>query len=202
MRGTQMSDGRATVQETVCQLENILVKQVAPLSEVQKTEAQNVTVNHKGGKAEDFMNLLQKLGLQGSYPKRMTKSNVLVLDGLSLSVQEPKMENDLSSLYLYKLMTLDYRARYLFVKPEAISMDLEEEGPNAQDDDDLFDFDDRADMVPSSKQTQIHPMDVHMAIFHCSGSTPDSLLMKGVVEIAWYCPGGKDDDILMTVWPF
>ncbi|KAG9329901.1 hypothetical protein JZ751_028637, partial [Albula glossodonta] len=195
MRGTQMSDGRATVQETVCQLENILVKQVAPLSEVQKTEAQNVTVNHKGGKAEDFMNLLQKLGLQGSYPKRMTKSNVLVLDGLSLSVQEPKMENDLSSLYLYKLMTLDYRARYLFVKPEAISMDLEEEGPNAQDDDDLFDFDDRADMVPSSKQTQIHPMDVHMAIFHCSGSTPDSLLMKGVVEIAWYCPGGKDDDI-------
>ncbi|KAG9330267.1 hypothetical protein JZ751_025949 [Albula glossodonta] len=232
MRGTQMSDGRATVQETVCQLENILVKQVAPLSEVQKTEAQNVTVNHKGGKAEDFMNLLQKLGLLDSYPKMMTKSNVLVLDGLSLNVKEPKMEKDLSSLYLYKLMTLDYRARYLFVKPEAISMDLEEEGPNAQDEDDLFDFDDRADMVPSSQQIQIHPMDVHMAIFHCSGdnlrqlgvsdsnsksqilngviskqkhsvffhrhckgSTPDSLLMKGVVEIAWYCPGGKDDDI-------
>uniref|UniRef100_K7F4Q8 VLIG-type G domain-containing protein n=1 Tax=Pelodiscus sinensis TaxID=13735 RepID=K7F4Q8_PELSI len=29
---------------------------------------------------------------------------------------------------------------------------------------------------------------------HCRGSSRDCLLMKGVVEIAWYCPGGKDDD--------
>ncbi|XP_035283511.1 interferon-induced very large GTPase 1-like [Anguilla anguilla] len=30
---------------------------------------------------------------------------------------------------------------------------------------------------------------------HCRRSTKDSLLMNGVVEIAWYCPGGKEDDI-------
>ncbi|XP_075782057.1 interferon-induced very large GTPase 1-like [Pelodiscus sinensis] len=29
---------------------------------------------------------------------------------------------------------------------------------------------------------------------HCRGSSRHCLLMKGVVEIAWYCPGGKDDD--------
>ncbi|XP_030051402.1 interferon-induced very large GTPase 1-like [Microcaecilia unicolor] len=29
---------------------------------------------------------------------------------------------------------------------------------------------------------------------HCRGSSKEGLLMKGVVEIAWYCPGGKDDD--------
>ncbi|XP_044867790.1 interferon-induced very large GTPase 1-like [Mauremys mutica] len=29
---------------------------------------------------------------------------------------------------------------------------------------------------------------------HCRGSSKEGLLMKGVVEITWYCPGGKDDD--------
>ncbi|XP_044156305.1 interferon-induced very large GTPase 1-like [Bufo gargarizans] len=29
---------------------------------------------------------------------------------------------------------------------------------------------------------------------HCKGSTKNSLLMNGITEIAWYCPGGKDDD--------
>ncbi|OCT79152.1 interferon-induced very large GTPase 1 [Xenopus laevis] len=30
---------------------------------------------------------------------------------------------------------------------------------------------------------------------HCEGSTKKSVLMKGVAEIAWYCPGGRDDDM-------
>ncbi|XP_028912389.1 interferon-induced very large GTPase 1-like [Ornithorhynchus anatinus] len=29
---------------------------------------------------------------------------------------------------------------------------------------------------------------------HCTGSSKDVLLMGGVVEVCWYCPGGKDDD--------
>nr|XP_008176173.1 interferon-induced very large GTPase 1 [Chrysemys picta bellii] len=29
---------------------------------------------------------------------------------------------------------------------------------------------------------------------HCRGSSKDCVLMNGVVEISWYCPGGKDDD--------
>ncbi|XP_076146432.1 interferon-induced very large GTPase 1-like [Alosa pseudoharengus] len=297
--GTKMSDG-STVEEVLRQLENISVKDVAPLSELQKTDEQNTALYNKGEKTRSFMNLLQKLGLEDFYPKKMTKSRVLVMDELSLSVKEPQTEKDLNSLYLYKLMTLDYRARYLFVKSEEISMDFEEDVGNVEDDgDDFFDCDDKSDMVMSSKQPQIHPMDLHMAIFHCSsdflrqyiftklstcqfslpflvpnpctdevefplwalrhirktwhsktasdtsgkyhnrqmfntpvpiisfirlgvsdlnsksqmldgliskqkhsvffhrhckGSTPDSLLMNGVVEIAWYCPGGKKDD--------
>ncbi|CAM4540461.1 unnamed protein product [Caretta caretta] len=36
----------------------------------------------------------------------------------------------------------------------------------------------------------------HDIFFHrdCRGSSKDCLLMNGVVEISWYCPGGKDDD--------
>ncbi|XP_073460097.1 interferon-induced very large GTPase 1-like [Aquarana catesbeiana] len=29
---------------------------------------------------------------------------------------------------------------------------------------------------------------------HCRGSTENALLMNGMTEVAWYCPGGKEDD--------
>ncbi|XP_028372880.1 interferon-induced very large GTPase 1-like [Phyllostomus discolor] len=29
---------------------------------------------------------------------------------------------------------------------------------------------------------------------HCRGSTKDCLLMKGVVELCWFCPGGEEED--------
>ncbi|XP_041965184.1 interferon-induced very large GTPase 1-like [Alosa sapidissima] len=300
--GKQMRDGSTTVEESVSQLESILMKPLAILSEVQTTDEHNTSVMDKSENTSNFMDLLLKLGLQDSYPKKMTKSNVLVTDRLSLSVKEPTTEKDLSSLYLYKLMTLDYRARYLFVKPEATILNFEVDCANPENDDDFFDVDDKSEIVLSSRQAQVHPMDVHMAIFHCSndflrqyiftklsacqfslpflvpnpytgevefplwalrhirkswhskiqgvsdtcgkyhnrqmfntpvpivsfirlgvsdsnsksqilncviskqrhdmffhrhckGSTPDSLLMQGVVEIAWYCPGGKEDDV-------
>uniref|UniRef100_A0A8C8RF39 VLIG-type G domain-containing protein n=1 Tax=Pelusios castaneus TaxID=367368 RepID=A0A8C8RF39_9SAUR len=44
----------------------------------------------------------------------------------------------------------------------------------------------------------------HDIFFHrdCRGSSKDGLLMKGVVEISWYCPGGKDDDRFDTCIAF
>ncbi|CAN0431105.1 unnamed protein product, partial [Lampetra fluviatilis] len=30
---------------------------------------------------------------------------------------------------------------------------------------------------------------------HCKGSSRNGLLMEGVTEVAWYCPGGRDDDV-------
>ncbi|XP_041946921.1 interferon-induced very large GTPase 1-like [Alosa sapidissima] len=287
-------------EEATCQLNDILVKKVAPLLELPKTDEHNSPVYDLNEKGRSFMDLLQKLGLEDSYPKKMTRASVLVIDRLSLNVKAPKTEKDLSSHYLYKLMTLDYKARYLFVKPETNNMDYKKDIANDADDDDgdFYDCVDKSVSGKNCKHTHIHPMDVHMAIFHCSsdflrqyiytklsacqfslpllvpnpctdevefplwalrqirkswhsktqtcgkyhnrqmfntsvpivsfirlgvsdsnsksqilndvinkqkhhvffnrhckGSTSDSLLMNGVVEIAWYCPGGKKDDI-------
>uniref|UniRef100_W5LWQ0 VLIG-type G domain-containing protein n=1 Tax=Lepisosteus oculatus TaxID=7918 RepID=W5LWQ0_LEPOC len=37
-----------------------------------------------------------------------------------------------------------------------------------------------------------HSMFFH---WHCRGSSPHRLLMDRVVEVAWYCPGGRKDDV-------
>ncbi|XP_054828747.1 interferon-induced very large GTPase 1-like [Eublepharis macularius] len=44
----------------------------------------------------------------------------------------------------------------------------------------------------------------HNIFFHryCKGSNKNGLLMKGVVEIAWYCPDGKGNDIFDTCIAF
>ncbi|XP_067150584.1 interferon-induced very large GTPase 1-like [Apteryx mantelli] len=53
---------------------------------------------------------------------------------------------------------------------------------------------------PSSSKSQILnallSKHKHDTFFHrhCKGSTKDCLLMKGVVEISWYCPSGRNDD--------
>ncbi|KAL0159717.1 hypothetical protein M9458_043442 [Cirrhinus mrigala] len=52
--------------------------------------------------------------------------------------------------------------------------------------------------VSSSKSQLMNSLinDRHNTFFHrnCTGSSKTRLLMDGVVEIAWYCPSGKDTD--------
>lgn len=266
-------------------------------SEVQVTEQKTepvITVDNE--KTRSFMSLLQKLGLIDLYSKKMKHRDVLVIDTLCQNIKPPETERELSSQYLYKLMMLDYRARFLFYKPEASATISES---NIADDGDFLDCEESTQDVHSDEK-HIHPMDIHMAVFHCAndflrqymfsklsscqfglpllvpnpctqevefplwalrnikkswqsksqsttdspgkyksrhmfdtpvsvvsfirlgnssisksqilnsviskqkhsvffhrhceGSTPDSLLMDGVVEITWYCPSGKEDD--------
>ncbi|XP_073668849.1 interferon-induced very large GTPase 1-like [Paramisgurnus dabryanus] len=56
----------------------------------------------------------------------------------------------------------------------------------------------RFDTLSSSKSQLINSLikEKHNMFFHrnCPGSSKTRLLMDGVVEIAWYCPSGKDTD--------
>ncbi|XP_072553859.1 interferon-induced very large GTPase 1-like isoform X2 [Paramormyrops kingsleyae] len=243
---------------------------------------------------------LSQLGFSDLFPKKIKLNDILVIDHLSMDLNEPDTVEDLKSQYLYKLMILDYNARYLSFKPVAPDPPLEDDGTNF-DDFDFFNTNEEstrgADLAGT--ESHIHPMDIHMAIFHCAndflrqymytklsacqfalpflvpnpctedlefplwplrhikkswqsmtsadnpgkyqtrqmfstpvpvvsflrlgtsftsksqilnsviskqrhnvffnrhckGSAPNSMLMNGVVEIAWYCPGGKKDDI-------
>ncbi|XP_061403489.1 interferon-induced very large GTPase 1-like [Lethenteron reissneri] len=53
---------------------------------------------------------------------------------------------------------------------------------------------------PTSKSQMLNSLlgkQSHGSFFHrhCRGSRKNGLLMEGVTEIAWYCPGGMDDDV-------
>ncbi|MBN3299915.1 GVIN1 GTPase, partial [Amia calva] len=259
-------------------------------------------------RSQTFKNLLVRLGLLKYYPQKLRKTDILVIDKLSLQMNHPITEEELPFHYLYKLMMLDYRARTVVWKEDRKTTHVEEQGPSAgagdvdSEDEDFFSNETRQTCEETEDQlTHIHPMDIHMAVFHCAddflrqylllkyttcqyalpllipqpcsdtiefplwalrqvkktwgckdlsekdgfikcknshvfntsvptvsflrlgncsasksqilnsviskqkhniffhrhcrGSTAHCLLMDGVVEIAWYCPGGKEDDI-------
>ncbi|XP_078477445.1 interferon-induced very large GTPase 1-like [Lampetra planeri] len=50
----------------------------------------------------------------------------------------------------------------------------------------------KSQMLNSLLSKQRHGVFFHR---HCKGSSKNGLLMEGVTEVAWYCPGGRDDDV-------
>ncbi|XP_010127227.1 PREDICTED: interferon-induced very large GTPase 1-like, partial [Chlamydotis macqueenii] len=255
-----------------------------------------------------FLHLLQRLGLEGHYPRKMGTEDFHIIYKTSLQDSQPSKDNELPFYFLQKLLTVDYRVRYLTCKDEsnlglAPLPKTTEQKHEALDSFDDF-FKDLEEEAPESAagESRVHPMDVQLAIFHCAddfmrqyistklafcqfalpllvpnpctsqiefplwslsqikkswkgagksgeqarincyknkliyqaetpivsfirigsspsssksqilnallskqkhdtffhrhckGSTKDCLLMKGVVEISWYCPRGSDDD--------
>ncbi|KAM3597262.1 uncharacterized protein V6R79_002063 [Siganus canaliculatus] len=143
---------------------------------------------------------LQRLHLQDKQQQKMTPADFQ-------KVRRPVKqdcdisEQDVAHTFLHRLMMLDYRARYIPVKqdsPEVISV---------QTSDNPFD-DPYSDTVDpeESENTHVHPMDVQMAVFHCS----DSFLKQNIVTKLAKCqyalpllvPDPVTMDINCPLWTF
>lgn len=257
---------------------------------------------------QKFLHLLKRLGLESHYPRKMGTEDFHIVYRTSLHDSQPSKENELPFYFLQKLLTVDYRVRYLTCKDESspglapMPRTTEQEHEPSDSFDDFFTNLEQEAPESATRESCVHPMDLQMAIFHCAddftrqyistklafcqfalpllvpnpctsqiefplwslsqikkswkgaeklgkqarinsyktkliyqaetpivsfirigsspsssksqilnallskqkhdtffhrhckGSTKDCLLMKGVVEISWYCPRGSDDD--------
>ena len=115
-------------------------------------------------KVDACKGLLQRLGLWESYPRKIKMDNVLLISNISSTNQST--EHSLYQQYMYKLMMLDCSGRYLCLKAtETQPYSAEEE--YSSDEEDYFTKKDALSAEDHSDST-IHPMDIHMAVFHCS----------------------------------
>ncbi|XP_009807062.2 interferon-induced very large GTPase 1-like [Gavia stellata] len=257
---------------------------------------------------QEFLHLLKRLGLESHYPRKMGTEDFHIIYKTSLHDSQPSKDNELPFYFLQKLLTVDYRVRYLTCKNESkpglapVPKTTEQEHEPSDSFDDFFADLEEESPESAARESCVHPMDLQMAIFHCAddfmrqyistklafcqfalpllvpnpctsriefplwslsqikkswkgadksgkqaiihsyknkliyqaetpivsfirigsspsssksqilnallskqkhdtffhrhckGSTKDCLLMKGVVEISWYCPRGSDDD--------
>ncbi|XP_012641964.3 interferon-induced very large GTPase 1-like [Microcebus murinus] len=118
-----------------------------------------------------FLDLLQRLGLEHDYPKRMSKANFHLIYKTSVYKSQPSSEQDLPFYFLQKLMMLDYKLRYLVFKDDR-NTEHEVYSSASNQENEAFDpFEDSdSPTTPSdtNPRTHIHPMDIQMAIFHCA----------------------------------
>ncbi|XP_044186182.1 interferon-induced very large GTPase 1-like isoform X1 [Thunnus albacares] len=157
----------------------------------------------------EFKTLLRRLHLQ----QKLTPADFLRISQ-PVKQQHDTSEKDLAHTFLQRLMMLDYRARYIPVKQDSPEMSCtkplntvteEEEEEEEEEDDDFANFSTSVDSL-KPKQSHVHPMDVQMAVFHCS----DSFLKQNMITKLSQCqyavpllvPDPVKMDIKCPLWTF
>ncbi|XP_036745650.2 interferon-induced very large GTPase 1-like [Manis pentadactyla] len=124
---------------------------------------------------EAFLELLQRLGLEHYYPKKMSRANFHLICKISVYNTQPNSEQELPFYFLQKLLMLDYGLRYLILKDDGNTENQVYLSASSQKNE-TFDpyediFEDRVSPTNPSATTArslIHPMDIQMAILHCA----------------------------------
>ncbi|XP_036448260.1 interferon-induced very large GTPase 1-like [Colossoma macropomum] len=155
--------------------------------------------------------LIYRLNLSHFYPSKLTTADAFNINRTSFQKEEPQSEKkplkekDLAFVYLHKLLTLDYRARSLTILNECVTSKT---GKRSAENKDFYAFlNDECEYTDSEDgNTQIHPMDVQMAVFHCA----DSFLRQNMVTKLSSCqyalpllvPSPTSADIELPLWTF
>ncbi|XP_041090681.1 interferon-induced very large GTPase 1-like [Polyodon spathula] len=129
--------------------------------------------------------VIERLGLQKYYPKKMTISDILVIDRSALEDCQPSTEQELLFFFLQKLLMLDYKARDVFCNLKNTEKQTTSSTPAvAMSLEDFFcDRNAKIKQNTEDKPQHIHPMDVEMAIYHCA----DSFLWQYISAKLLFC---------------
>ncbi|XP_059204643.1 interferon-induced very large GTPase 1-like [Centropristis striata] len=153
--------------------------------------------------------LLSRLHLQDKHQQKLSPADYLKV-GPPGRQDHDTSEKDLAHNFLQKLMMLDYRARYILVRQESQELSQSKLHPDVYtvktDESDLDAFYEKVVDFDQSKQTHVHPMDVQMAVFHCSDSFLKQNMITKLSQCQYALPLLVPDPVTMNVecplWTF
>ncbi|XP_071330406.1 interferon-induced very large GTPase 1-like [Trachinotus anak] len=153
--------------------------------------------------------LLRRLHLQHKHQQKLSPADFLQI-GPPVKQDHETSEKDLAHTFLQRLMMLDYRARDIPVRQDTAEVSHSTSVP-------LFDTVDTEESLfnaffstsvdhNQSKQTHIHPMDIQMAVFHCSDSFLKQNMMTKLSQCQYALPLLVPDPVKMYIecplWTF
>ncbi|XP_070837386.1 interferon-induced very large GTPase 1-like [Chaetodon trifascialis] len=166
-------------------------------------------INRKTQYQRETETLLGRLHLQDKHKHKFSPADFLKV-GPPVKQDQDTCEKDLADTFLQRLMMLDYRGRYIPVRQDSAAGSYSTPVPvfnTPETDDSDLDalFSTRVDSH-QSKQTHVHPMDVQMAVFHCS----DSFFKQNMITKLSQCqyalpmlvPDLVTEDIDCPLWTF
>ncbi|XP_041854841.1 interferon-induced very large GTPase 1-like [Melanotaenia boesemani] len=166
-----------------------------------------ITEEHNKKKLpEETETLFDRLHLQDSYQHKMSPADVLKI-GPPVKQDNETCDKDLAQMFLQRLMILDYTARYIPPRQDSSEVSHPEVLPESDSTDTDNDaFWDTSEDFHQTEQTHVHPMDVQMAVFHCS----DSFLKQNMITELSQCqyalpllvPDPASMDIECPLWTF
>ncbi|XP_017336405.1 interferon-induced very large GTPase 1-like [Ictalurus punctatus] len=135
--------------------------------------------------------LFFRLNLKEKHKQKMKTSDVLQITPHSFHWKESCTEKELVETFLQRLLMMDYRARYITTEEEVtdfahIYLDTgDDEGV------DVFAevFSKKAESFNGeSHKSPVHPMDVQMAVFHCSDNFLKQLIVNKLAQCQYALP--------------
>ncbi|XP_036444427.1 interferon-induced very large GTPase 1-like [Colossoma macropomum] len=124
----------------------------------------------------------------------------------SLAGKELMNEENVAFVYLHKLLTLDYRARFVTVNKKSFTSEMGGIAGENEEFDDFLNPENESSKSKKDEKTPIHPMDVQMAVFHCA----DSFLRQNIMTKLSSCqyalpllvPSPTSADTELPLWTF
>ncbi|XP_061566931.1 interferon-induced very large GTPase 1-like isoform X3 [Cololabis saira] len=174
----------------------------------EKKRPRNISEENKKTQRTEFEEVLSRLHLLDRYQHKFSPADLAKICP-SVKQSNDTSEKDLAQTFLQKLMMLDYRARYIPVRKDSSEVN-QSQSVQVSDSDDTDDSDSDAlfstVVRDQSKQSHVHPMDVQMAVFHCS----DSFLKQNMITKLSQCqyalpllvPDPAGPDIECPLWAF
>ncbi|XP_017336404.1 interferon-induced very large GTPase 1 [Ictalurus punctatus] len=134
--------------------------------------------------------LFIRINVKEKHKQKMKMPEVLQITPHSFHWKESCTENELVETFLQRLLLMDYRARY--ITTEEVN-DFDQNYLDTGDDEsvDVFAeiFSKKAESFNGeSHKTSIHPMDVQMAVFHCSDHFLKQLIMNKLAQCEYALP--------------
>ncbi|XP_032911650.1 interferon-induced very large GTPase 1-like [Catharus ustulatus] len=161
------------MQKILIDLEDTFTTPESPSESQSKSDSSQSKANEVIANQE-FLQLLKHLGLKRHYPRKMGMGDFRTINKTSLQDSQPSKDKELPLYFLHKLLTVDYRVRYLTCWEEnnpgiAPMPETEEEKDQQSDSFENF-LDSLIGAAPEheSRDSHVHPMDLQMAIFHCA----------------------------------
>ncbi|XP_061567202.1 interferon-induced very large GTPase 1-like [Cololabis saira] len=174
----------------------------------EKKRSRNISEENKKTQRKDFEEVLSRLHLLDRYQHKFSPADLAKICP-SVKQSNDTSEKDLAQTFLQKLMMLDYRARYIPVRKDSSEVNQSQSVQVYENDDtDDSNLDALFSTVvgDQSKHSHVHPMDVQMAVFHCS----DSFLKQNMITKLSQCqyalpllvPDPAGPDIECPLWAF
>ncbi|XP_016147549.1 up-regulator of cell proliferation isoform X1 [Sinocyclocheilus grahami] len=134
----------------------------------------------------------EKLGAEQLIDRLHLGGRLRTVDFLKPTVQSQSQEScaeeELASVFLQKLMMMDYRARYLQIIENNKPHSQQRNNESSEDDGDAFDNIFGETAKPSDETDAVHLMDVQMAVFHCADSFLKQLMVTKLSQCQYALP--------------
>ncbi|XP_059203257.1 interferon-induced very large GTPase 1-like [Centropristis striata] len=166
-------------------------------------------INKKKQHTRETETLLSRLHLQDKHQQKLSSADFLKV-GPPVKQDQDISEKDLAHTFLKMLMSLDYRARFIPVRQDSQELSQSKLHPESDtvdtDESDLDDFYETTAAFDQSKITHVHPMDVQMAVFHCSDSFLKQNMITKLSQCQYALPLLVPDPVTMNIdcplWTF